>query len=83
MLSQEYGKYLKPRADTGSNVTLEFDCEKLPDDIESIATKAALLRRNCFASVFEHFFDYQVANANNPSAKIIQGTINFRSDETM
>ncbi|VDL59143.1 unnamed protein product [Hymenolepis diminuta] len=83
VLSKEYGNYLKSRADTGSNVTLEFDCEKLPDDIESIATKAALLRRNCFASVFEHFFDYQVANANNPSAKIIQGTINFRSDETM
>nr|CDS25545.1 actin related protein 2:3 complex subunit 2 [Hymenolepis microstoma] len=83
VLSREYGEYLKPIADTGTNVTLEFDCKNLPDNIESIATNAALLRRNCFASVFEHFFDYQVANANNPSAKILQGTIHFRADETM
>ncbi|VDN96849.1 unnamed protein product [Rodentolepis nana] len=83
LLSREYGEYLKPIADSGCNVTLEFDCKKLPDNIESIATKAALLRRNCFASVFEYFFDYQVANASNSSAKTIQGTIHFRSDETM
>lgn len=83
VLSREYGEYLKPRAASGTNVTLEFDCDKLPDDIEGLATKAALLRRNCFASVFEHFFDYQNANASNPSAKVLQGIINFRSDETM
>ncbi|VDK35846.1 unnamed protein product [Taenia asiatica] len=83
VLAREYGSYLKPRAKSGTSVTLEFDCKRLPDDLEAIATKAALLRRNCFASVFEHFFDYQVSNASSPTAKAIQGTIHFRPDETM
>ncbi|CDS36496.1 actin related protein 2:3 complex subunit 2 [Echinococcus multilocularis] len=83
VLVREYGSYLKPGAQSGTSVTLQFDCNHLPDNLEDLATKAALLRRNCFASVFEHFFDYQVANASSPSAKILQGTIHFRSDETM
>lgn len=83
VLVREYGKYLKSRADSGASVTLEFDCNDLPDDIEALAVKAASLRRNCFASVFEHFFEYQIANASTPSAKTLQGTIHFRADETM
>ncbi|VDM17473.1 unnamed protein product [Hydatigera taeniaeformis] len=83
VLVREYGSYLKPRAESGTSVTLEFDCNRLPSDLEAVATKAALLRRNCFASVFEHFFDYQVANASSASAKVLQGTIHFRPDETM
>lgn len=83
VLAREYGSYLKPRAKSGTSVTLQFDCSRLPDDIEAIAAKAALLRRNCFASVFEYFFDYQVAHASEPTAKVIQGTIHFRPDETM
>uniref|UniRef100_A0A5K3FRX1 Arp2/3 complex 34 kDa subunit n=1 Tax=Mesocestoides corti TaxID=53468 RepID=A0A5K3FRX1_MESCO len=83
VLAREYGEYLRPKAESGASVTLEFDCNHLPADIEALAIKAASLRRNCFASVFEHFFDYQIANASTPNAQTLQGTIHFRSDETM
>lgn len=83
VLAREYGKYLKSKPQPGVSVTLEFDVNDLPDDIEAVAVKAASLRRNCFASVFEHFFNYQVANASNPNAEILNGVIHFRADETM
>ncbi|KAL5105791.1 Actin-related protein 2/3 complex subunit 2-B [Taenia crassiceps] len=83
VLVREYGSHFKRRVKSGNCVTLEFDCNHLPDDLEATAAKAALLHRNCFASVFEHFFDYQVANASSPGAKVLQGTIHFRADETM
>ena len=37
-------------------MTLKFDLASLPADKEALALKASLLKRNCFASVFEKYF---------------------------
>ncbi|KAL7055075.1 hypothetical protein AAHC03_024554 [Spirometra sp. Aus1] len=79
VLAREYGQFLQPAAEAGYSVTLKIDYNKLPDNVEELATKVALLRRHCFASVFEHFFDYQMSK---PSSTL-QGIIHFRTDETM
>lgn len=41
--------------------------------------KAALLKRNCFASVFETYFDYQSSGSGGDKHAVI----NYRDDETM
>ncbi|VDN14179.1 unnamed protein product [Dibothriocephalus latus] len=79
VLSREYGSFLASRPEGSASVTLQIDCEKLPDNVEELATKVAMLRRHCFASVFEHFFDYQMSKPT----QTLQGIIHFRTDETM
>ena len=37
-------------------MTLRFELASLPSDKEAMAKKASLLKRNCFASVFEKYF---------------------------
>ena len=44
----------------GKEITLEFQASSLPDDHEELANRAARLRRNCFAAVFEKYFEAQV-----------------------
>lgn len=63
----------------GYNVTLLFDLENLPENYKELATKAALLKRNCFASVFEKYFKFQ---RNEESGRAI-AVIHYRDDETM
>lgn len=41
--------------------------------------KVAMLKRNCFASVFEKYFDYQVKGSGGEQHAVI----NYRDDETM
>jgi hypothetical protein len=40
---------------TGYDVSLLYSLENIPADFEENAKKAALLKRNCFASVFEKY----------------------------
>ncbi len=77
VLSREFGDLLMPQPESGQSVSLRVNCKQLPADLDALATKCALLRRHCFASVFEHCFDCQ------SKGKELQGTINFRGDETM
>lgn len=44
---------------SGYSVTVLIDLENLNDDWESLIKKIGLLKRHCFASVFEKYFDFQ------------------------
>jgi len=63
----------------GYNVSLLYDLESIPKDYKAAAAKAALLKRNCFASVFEKYFKFQ---RNEEAGKAI-AVIHYRDDETM
>jgi actin related protein 2/3 complex subunit 2 len=83
LLKREYGSYICAANEEGYNISLEFDLEKigaLPfDAIETIITKASLLKRNCFASVFEKYFDFQEKGQLGNQRAVIH----YRDDETM
>jgi len=78
VLERVYGSYLQNSVESGYSVSLLFDLTSLPSDFKALASDAALLKRNCFASVFETFFE---AQAKGESIK--QAVIPYRSDETM
>ena len=59
-LRKVYGNYLVSDGSDGKEITLEFQANSLPDDHEELANRAARLRRNCFAAVFEKYFEAQV-----------------------
>ena len=63
----------------GYNISLLFDLENLPANRKEVIKKAGLLKRNCFASVFEKYFDFQVEGSSGHKRAIIH----YREDETM
>lgn len=64
---------------SGYNVSVVFDLEKVPKDWEDWVTKVGLLKRNCFASVFEKYFQFQEEGTTGHKRAVIQ----YRDDETM
>lgn len=60
-------------------MSLLFDLENLPKDWEDLVTKVGLLKRNCFASVFEKYFEFQAKGEDGQQRAIIH----YRDDETM
>ncbi|XP_067928959.1 actin-related protein 2/3 complex subunit 2-like [Watersipora subatra] len=78
LIKREYSEYLTSPED-GFDVSLVYDLENVPDDYEQVAKKAALLKRNCFASVFEKYFKFQ----RNEEAGKAMAVIHYRDDETM
>ncbi|CAH3171933.1 unnamed protein product, partial [Porites lobata] len=46
---------------------------------EELIQRFALFKRNCFASVFEKYFDYQQAGSGGETHAVI----NYRDDESM
>jgi actin related protein 2/3 complex subunit 2 len=79
LLKREYGSYLQATPESGYDVTLIYELEKLQDDKDSVIRKASLLKRNCFASVFEKYFNAQ-AKGDVGGARAI---VHYRDDETM
>lgn len=63
----------------GYNVSVLVDLENIPENWEAIAHKVGLLKRNCFASVFEKYFDFQEKGESGNKRAVI----NYRKDETM
>lgn len=55
------------------------DLENIPSNWEVIAHKIGLLKRNCFASVFEKYFDFQESGGSGNKRAVI----NYRKDETL
>jgi actin related protein 2/3 complex subunit 2 len=51
----------------------------MPENWLPIIEKASLLKRNCFASVFEKYFEFQEKNQTGEEIAVI----NYRSDETL
>ncbi|XP_026473037.1 probable actin-related protein 2/3 complex subunit 2 [Ctenocephalides felis] len=78
LLKREYGDLLVEPED-GYNVSLLIDLDNVPGNWEEIVRKAGLLKRHCFASVFEKYFDFQ-ENGNDGEKRAV---IDYRSDETM
>jgi len=56
-----------------------FDLERLPANHEEIIRKAGLLKRNCFASVFEKYFEFQQQEKEGQKRAVIH----YRDDETL
>ena len=82
LLKREYASFLCA-AEQGYSISLEFDLEKIAalsaDAVEEIITKAALLKRNCFSSVFEKYFNFQEKGELGHQRAVIH----YREDETM
>ncbi|VEN42810.1 unnamed protein product [Callosobruchus maculatus] len=58
LLKREYGPYLVA-PEPGYNVSVLLDLENIPENWQEYVKKLGLLKRNCFASVFEKYFDFQ------------------------
>lgn len=80
LLKREYGPLLV-EPETGYNVSLRIDLDNVPSDWETVVKKIGLLKRNCFASVFEKYFDFQEKGDFNEGLK--RAVINYRNEETM
>ncbi|KAJ7370181.1 Actin- protein 2/3 complex subunit 2 [Desmophyllum pertusum] len=81
LLKKVYGS-LMTTTEEAYDVSLLIDLEQLPSDEngkEELIQKLALLKRNCFASVFEKYFDYQQAGSGGEQHAVI----NYRDDESM
>ena len=61
------------------SVSLLFDMQKIPENWKDVAMKASLIKRNCFASVFEKYFEFQEKGETGHKT----AAINYRSDETL
>ncbi|KAK1341997.1 hypothetical protein QTO34_016750 [Cnephaeus nilssonii] len=57
LLKGVYGSFLV-NPEWGYNVSLLYDLENLPASTDSIVHQAGRLKRNCFASVFEKYFQF-------------------------
>ena len=70
----------------GFNVSVLFSLDNIPKNYMELVKKAGLLKRNCFASVFEKYFEYQEkyekVKGEIPRAPE-RAVIHYRDDETM
>uniref|UniRef100_A0A674H9S4 Arp2/3 complex 34 kDa subunit n=1 Tax=Taeniopygia guttata TaxID=59729 RepID=A0A674H9S4_TAEGU len=78
VLKKVYGSYLV-NPESGYNVSLLYDLENLPADKDAIVHQAGMLKRNCFASVFEKYFKFQEEGKEGEKRAVIH----YRDDETM
>lgn len=78
LLKRVYGSLLIAPED-GYNVSLLVDLEGVPDDWAELVKRVGLLKRNCFASVFEKYFDFQERGDEGQKRAVIH----YRSDETL
>ena len=59
VLKREYGDMLVSPED-GFDATVQVDLSNIPEDWEEMVKKCGRLKRNCFAAVFEKYFEFQV-----------------------
>lgn len=81
VLKREYGEYMLDQPFPGYSVTLCFDLTGVPDDYEVVARRVAMIKRHCFAAVFEPFFLLQ-ALADEPIISK-RAVIHYSPDEAM
>ena len=64
-LRKVYGNLLMPTPEDGFDVSVQMDLSNIPDDWEEKwVSKVGQLKRNCFAAVFQRYFDFQEALEN-------------------
>ncbi|XP_012873683.1 PREDICTED: actin-related protein 2/3 complex subunit 2 [Dipodomys ordii] len=78
LLKRVYGSFLV-NPESGYNVSLLYDLENLPASKDSIVHQAGMLKRNCFASVFEKYFQFQEEGKEGENRAVIH----YRDDETI
>merc|ERR1711902_39523 len=78
VLQREYGDMLVDPED-GFDATVQVDLSNIPENWEEIVKKCGRLKRNCFAAVFEKYFEFQERGEEGQSQAVIHG----RDDETM
>ena len=64
VLQREYGSMLVTPED-GFDVSVQVDLANIPDNWEEVVKKCGRLKRNCFASVFEKYFEFQVRKTSS------------------
>lgn len=78
LIQREYRPFITT-TESGYSVSLMYDLENLPENREEVIRQAGLLKRNCFASVFEKYFEFQ----QNEMEGQARAVIHYRSDETL
>lgn len=78
LIQREYGPYIT-EPEESYNCSLLYDLEDIPTDYKDVIRKAGLLKRNCFASVFEKYFEFQEKGESGHKRAVIH----YRDDETM
>lgn len=78
VLQREYGDMLVT-PEEGFDATVQVDLTNIPEDWEEVVKKCGRLKRNCFASVFEKYFEFQEREEEGQT----QAVIHYRDDETM
>jgi len=78
LIQREYGPFLTTTED-GYSVSVLYDLENLPENRDELIKKAGLLKRNCFASVFEKYFEFQQNEVDGEKRAVIH----YRDDETL
>ncbi|KAL4635638.1 actin-related protein 2/3 complex subunit 2 [Arapaima gigas] len=78
LLKRVYGNYLVP-PESGYNVSLLYDLDSLPPNKEEVVHQAGMLKRNCFASVFEKYFRFQEEGREGEKRAVVH----YRDDESM
>nr|CAG4646327.1 EOG090X07NU [Macrothrix elegans] len=78
VLKRVYGNLLST-PEEGYNVSVLLDLENIPSNWEEVVKKIGLLKRNCFASVFEKYFEFQELGEEGHKRAVIH----YRDEETM
>lgn len=80
VLKRVYGDLLMPTAEAGFNVSLLVDLKTTHiEKREQIFKQVGLLKRNCFASVFEKYFEFQERGEEGHKRAVIH----YRDEETL
>uniref|UniRef100_A0A3Q0RGH0 Arp2/3 complex 34 kDa subunit n=1 Tax=Amphilophus citrinellus TaxID=61819 RepID=A0A3Q0RGH0_AMPCI len=76
LLKRVYGNFLvSPEA---YNVSLLYDLDALPANKDEVVHQAGMLKRNCFASVFEKYFKFQEEGKEGEKRAVVH----YRDDES-
>ncbi|KAM7116526.1 actin-related protein 2/3 complex subunit 2-like [Molossus nigricans] len=78
LLKRVYRSFLV-NPESGYNVSLLYDLGDLPASSDSIVHQAGMLKRTCFASVFEKYFQFQEEGEEGENRAVTH----YRDDETM
>ncbi|KAL3108516.1 hypothetical protein niasHT_015438 [Heterodera trifolii] len=74
-----YGKFLRESPEAGYSVSLVYDVADIPENFTVLVEQASYLKRNCFASVFEKYFQFQESGQEGEKRAVIH----YREDETL
>jgi len=86
LLKKIYGDLFMAQPEEGFDVSVQIDLTNIPDDWEEKwVTEIGRLKRNCFASVFLRYFDFQEAleKEEESESDLKRAIIHYREDETM